>query len=244
MHRLSPQSFPSLHAPLLGQHLAFALQRTSETLLARTLGGDDQRLVDQVTLGVAAAEQLRLIADAPQPIDAARMVALDEGFDRLDSRSADQGGEACVVASAPAGPPLCVVQQVEQVVAAGAPYVQDAVLTGINGREVGALIFATQAVRELSGLGPDATLQQVLESAPVQARFQRVLDELARAATGSANRIARLHLVAEPPALDRGEVTDKGSINQRAVLKHRAALVEAFHADALPFTLKPQGEPA
>lgn len=103
MHCLSPHSLPSLHAPLLGQHLAFALQRTSETLQARTLGGDDQRLVDQVTLGVAAAEQLRLIADAPQPLDAARMVALDEGFDRRDSRSADLGGEACVVVSAPAG---------------------------------------------------------------------------------------------------------------------------------------------
>ena len=36
--------------------------------------------------------------------------------------------------------------------------------------------------------------------------------------------------MAEPPSIDKGEVTDKGSINQRAVLKHRAALVEALHA--------------
>ncbi|MDR6860734.1 hypothetical protein J2W96_007075 [Variovorax guangxiensis] len=43
----------------------------------------------------------------------------------------------------------------------------------------------------------------------------------------------------EPPSIDKGEVTDKGSINQRAVLKHRDALVQAFHGDQLPFTLKP-----
>ncbi|MDM0012386.1 feruloyl-CoA synthase [Variovorax sp. J22P168] len=127
-----------------------------------------------------------------------------------------------------------------KIIAAGAPYVQDAVLTGINLREVGALLFPTQAVRALAGLPADAPLQQVLESAPVQARFQQILDTLAAASTGSANRIARAHIVSEPPSIDRGEVTDKGSINQRAVLKHRAALVEALHAGSLPFTLQPR----
>jgi feruloyl-CoA synthase len=127
-----------------------------------------------------------------------------------------------------------------KIIAAGAPYVQDVVLTGINLREVGALVFPTAACRALSGLGPDASLRQVLESAPVQARFQQVLNDLARTATGSATRVARLHLMAEPPSIDKGEVTDKGSINQRAVLKHREALVNALHDGTLPFTLLPQ----
>ncbi len=127
-----------------------------------------------------------------------------------------------------------------KIIGAGAPYVQDAVLTGINLKEVGALIFPTQKVRQLAGLGAEATMQQVLESAPVQAYFQEVANTLAAAGTGSANRIARLHLMAEPPSIDKGEVTDKGSINQRAVLKHRAALADAMHADTLPFTLKPR----
>jgi feruloyl-CoA synthase len=131
-----------------------------------------------------------------------------------------------------------------KIIAAGAPYVQDAVLTGINLKEVGALVFPTQKVRELAGLPAEAGMREVVESAPVQAHFQRVLDELARTGTGSANRIARLHLEHEPPSIDLGEVTDKGSINQRAVLKHRAATVEALHADTLPFTLKPQGDKA
>ena len=126
-----------------------------------------------------------------------------------------------------------------RIIAAGAPYVQDAVLTGLNLKEVGALVFPTAACRALSGLPADATLQQVLESAPVQAHFQQILDHLAATATGSANRIARLHLMAQPPSIDKGEVTDKGSINQRAVLKHREALVNALHDGTLPFTLQP-----
>lgn len=129
-----------------------------------------------------------------------------------------------------------------KIIAAGAPYVQDAVLTGLNLKEVGALIFPTQKIRELAGLAADAGMREVVESAAVQAYFQNVLDELAKTATGSANRIARLHLEHEPPSIDRGEVTDKGSINQRSVLKHRAETVEAFHAGSLPFTLKPQGD--
>lgn len=127
-----------------------------------------------------------------------------------------------------------------KVIAAGAPYVQDAVLTGINLKEVGALVFPTAAVRQLAGLGADAPLKQVVESAPVQAHFQKVLNELNRSGTGSANRIARLHVLHEPPSIDKGEVTDKGSINQRAVLKHRDALVQALHGGTLPFTLLPQ----
>ena len=127
-----------------------------------------------------------------------------------------------------------------RIIAAGAPYVQDAVITGINGHEIGALVFPTAAVRQLAGLAGDAPLKQVLESAPVQARFQQVADELAAHSTGSANHVARLHLMHEPPSIDRGEVTDKGSINQRAVLKHRDALVNALHDGNLPFTIQPR----
>ena len=126
-----------------------------------------------------------------------------------------------------------------KIIAAGAPYVQDAVITGLNLKEVGALIFPTLAVRELAGLPATASMQDVLQSAPVQAHFQKVADEMAAASTGSASRVARLHLMHEPPSIDRGEVTDKGSINQRAVLMHRDALVNALHGGTLPFTLQP-----
>jgi feruloyl-CoA synthase len=127
-----------------------------------------------------------------------------------------------------------------KIIAAGAPYIQDAVLTGINLKEVGAMIFPTPAVRALSGLPSDAPLSQVLASAPVLAKFQDIVNALAKNATGSANRIARLCLLSDPPTIDKGEITDKGSINQRSVLTHRAATVAALHSDTLQNILKPQ----
>ena len=48
--------------------------------------------------------------------------------------------------------------------------------------------------------------------------------------TWRSSRVSRAILLTEPPSIDKGEVTDKGSINQRAVLKHRDALVQALHA--------------
>jgi feruloyl-CoA synthase len=95
-------------------------------------------------------------------------------------------------------------------------------------------------VRELSGLDASTPMADVLASAPVLAHFQRVVDDLAKSATGSASRIARLCLLAEPPTIERSEVTDKGSINQRAVLTHRALTVEHLHDDSLHIILKPR----
>ncbi len=126
-----------------------------------------------------------------------------------------------------------------KIIAAGAPFIQDAVLTGINLKEVGAMVFPTPAVRTLTDLPADASMHDVVDHPAVIAHFQTVADELARAATGSANRIARMCLLADPPTIDRGEVTDKGSINQRAVLSHRADTVSKLHADALHFIIKP-----
>ena len=127
-----------------------------------------------------------------------------------------------------------------KIIAAGAPFIQDAVLTGINMKEVGAMIFPTPAVRALSGLGPDVPMADILASAPVLAKFQAIVNELAKSGTGSANRIARLCLLSEPPTIDKGEITDKGSINQRSVLTHRADTVAALHGDTLHYIVKPQ----
>lgn len=121
-----------------------------------------------------------------------------------------------------------------RIIAAGAPYVQDAVITGLDLREVGAMIIPTPALRTLSGLGATSSLEDVAASAPVQRWLQNLLNTLATGATGSATRIARALILTEPASIDKGEVTDKGSINQRAVLKHRAALVQALHDGSAP----------
>lgn len=130
-----------------------------------------------------------------------------------------------------------------KIVAAGHPCVQDAVITGLNRDDVGALLIPRpDEVRRLAGLGPEAPLPEVLHHAAVRAFFQSLADRLWRESTGSANRVARLHVLAEPPSIDRGEVTDKGSINQRAVLQHRASLVEALYEGTAsdPFLILPR----
>jgi feruloyl-CoA synthase len=74
----------------------------------------------------------------------------------------------------------------------------------------------------------------------VLAHFQDCLNQLATQATGSANRVARWLLLTEPPSIDLGEITDKGSINQRAVLKHREAVVQSLHDGSAPGIQRPQ----
>ncbi len=60
--------------------------------------------------------------------------------------------------------------------------------------------------------------------------FRKRLNALAKQSTGGSNRVCRIVLMEEPPSLDAGEATDKGSINQRAVLGRRAALVDELYA--------------
>jgi feruloyl-CoA synthase len=127
-----------------------------------------------------------------------------------------------------------------KIIAAGAPYLQDAVITGLNQREVGALLIpALIPCRIALGLPDTATLADVARHPQLQTAMQSTLDQLASAATGSATRIARALVLSQAPDIDKGEITDKGSINQRAVLKERAALVEAMYAEAAEGLLKP-----
>ena len=118
-----------------------------------------------------------------------------------------------------------------RVIAAGDPCVQDVVVAGINRDEIGVLVFPRlDACRAFAQLPHEVPAAQVLQAPPVRAFFQRVIDEMWATGTGSATRVARLVVLIEPPSIDRGEVTDKGSINQRAVLTHRAGEVEQLYA--------------
>ncbi|MFO1269995.1 MAG: AMP-binding protein, partial [Rubrivivax sp.] len=102
-------------------------------------------------------------------------------------------------------------------VAALAPLAQDAVITGHDRNEIGALVFLTEAARKM----PAADVR-----AFVGAALQRIRAE----GGGSSQTPARVLLLPDAPSMAAGEITDKGYINQRLTLARRAADVEALHA--------------
>jgi feruloyl-CoA synthase len=102
------------------------------------------------------------------------------------------------------------------------PLVRDIVIAGQDKAFVGALIWPSEAV--LAELG-DGALDKV--AVLIRAR----LAEFNRTAGGSSRRIGRFVVLAEPPSIDAGEITDKGYVNQRATLEHRAGLVDAIYRE-------------
>jgi len=121
------------------------------------------------------------------------------------------------------------------IVRACAPYVRDAVLTGLNRNHIGAMLFLdVDATRKLAPELAKAGEAELAESPLLRAELQKRLDALAVQATGSSNLVARAVVMGQPLSLDKGELTDKGSINQRAVMASRAELVEDLYAEPAP----------
>lgn len=106
-----------------------------------------------------------------------------------------------------------------KLIAAADPLIQDAVVTGHDRSEIGALVF----------LNPAACAG--LNAAEIRERLKAALDAMGReAGAGSSTHPRRLLLLDEPPQIDAHEITDKGYLNQRAVLAHRADKVERLYA--------------
>jgi feruloyl-CoA synthase len=103
-----------------------------------------------------------------------------------------------------------------KLIAAADPIIQDAVITGHDRDEIGALVFLSPAAKEL-------------QPEELRSRLSGVLKKLSQEG-GSSTHPVRLLLMAEPPSIDADEITDKGYMNQRAVLERRAALVEKLYA--------------
>lgn len=121
-----------------------------------------------------------------------------------------------------------------EAISALAPVAQDCVITGHDQAEVGLLIFVNPVgVRSLLPAGPgDLSLAEQLAQPTVRTHVaQRLAAFNAGDHLSSSRRLTRALLLATPPDIDKGEITDKGYINQRAVLAHRAALVEALYTD-------------
>jgi feruloyl-CoA synthase len=123
-----------------------------------------------------------------------------------------------------------------QLLAALAPYALDVVITGLNCDYIGALIVPDIRACALALGKPQAKIEalHLALDAELQLRCLEALEAHARSNPGNSRRVERALLLAEPLSLDHGEITDKGSVNQRAVLRRRAALVEALYAQPAP----------
>ena len=103
-----------------------------------------------------------------------------------------------------------------RLIAAGDPLIQDAVITGHDRDQVGALVFLSAAAKDLP-------------AEELRARLGKALKTLSQEG-GSSTHPTRLLVMSEPPSIDANEITDKGYMNQRAVLERRAALVERLYS--------------
>ncbi|MCG6203272.1 feruloyl-CoA synthase [Rhodopseudomonas sp. HC1] len=162
--------------------------------------------------------------DALKPVDANDLTA---GFD-FDGRISEDFKLA-------SGTWVSVGPLRAKFIAACAPLVRDVVIAGLDHDTVSAvvildadgcrLINPALALDDLAGMAKDGAIRETFRES-----FRKLLTQ----ATGSSNRITRATLLGEPLSIDAGEVTDKGSVNQRAVLEHRAALIADLYADPPP----------
>jgi feruloyl-CoA synthase len=106
-----------------------------------------------------------------------------------------------------------------RLIAALAPYMRDVVVAG-HDRDFISIIMI-----------PDTA---ALQNSDVDATIRSRLTTLAGESTGSATRVIRAMWLHDTLSIDAGEITDKGSINQRALLAHRRALVEDLYAEPPP----------
>jgi feruloyl-CoA synthase len=117
-----------------------------------------------------------------------------------------------------------------------APYAKDVVIAGADQNDIRVLVFPdleacrTLAPEQLAKAGA----ADIVGHPQVRTRFQQLLESLAKSSTGSSNRIVAAALIADLPSLDAGEITDKGSINQRAVLRCRAPIVADLYKQPAP----------
>ena len=118
-------------------------------------------------------------------------------------------------------------------VGALAPFALDVVVAGHDRDEIGLLIFPTPALRALV---PEDVTSSYQDAEPgrhpmVRSVILEGLRHLARD-SGTSQRAARAVILSGPPSLEAGEITDKGYVNQRAVLTLRADDVKRLFSDA------------
>jgi feruloyl-CoA synthase len=120
-------------------------------------------------------------------------------------------------------------------IAACTPLVRDVVIAGLNRDEISALVVLDlDGCRLINATLPPDDIAATAADPLIRDAFCERFAKFLSVSTGSSTRITRAILLDTPLSIDRGEVTDKGSINQRAVLEHRSPLVDALYSPAPP----------
>jgi feruloyl-CoA synthase len=178
----------------------------------------------ELTAAAFDEEGFYKFGDAVKPADPND---LDAGFD-FDGRIAEDFKLA-------SGTWVSVGPLRARFVAACAPLVRDVVIAGINRDELSALVMLDlDGCRLINPKLPPNDLAAAAADPLIRAAFRERFQTLLASATGSSTRITRAVLFDAPLSIDRGEVTDKGSINQRAAIDHRKDLIETIYSPVPP----------
>lgn len=108
----------------------------------------------------------------------------------------------------------------------------DVVVTGQDRDYIGIMGFPGCRMRELADdKTSKMSFSQLAQNSNVRAALINALTEMSKSAGGSSQRVRRLLVLETPPKLDLGEVTDKGSLNQRKLLETRKSSVESLYSE-------------
>ncbi|QWG12775.1 feruloyl-CoA synthase [Bradyrhizobium sediminis] len=178
----------------------------------------------ELTAAAFDEEGFYKFGDALKPVDPNDF---DKGFD-FDGRIAEDFKLA-------SGTWVSVGPLRARFVAACAPLVRDVVIAGINQDEISALVVLDiDGCRLINPTLPPDDVAAIASDPLIREAFRERFAEFLASATGSSTRITRAVLLDTPLSIDRGEVTDKGSINQRAVLDHRSGLIDLLYSPTPP----------
>ena len=108
-------------------------------------------------------------------------------------------------------------------------------IAGLDRDYIGVLIVPdAQACRKIAGTAANLPLEEVLAVPALREWFSAALRRHAESNPGSSQHARRALLLHEPLSIDKGEITDKGSVNQRVVLRERDSLVAQLYAEPPP----------
>ena len=120
-----------------------------------------------------------------------------------------------------------------EVVSASPNIIQDAVITGHDREALGLLIFPNVAGCRMlcRNLKEEVSLAELIQMENVQDPLKAAIKNYNMDNPASSTRISRALMMEEPPSIDAGEITDKGYLNQRAVLARRADLIDKLYSE-------------